>query len=246
VVCSRVARDDKTGLVFGRLTVLSRDGSTPRGWTWHCQCICGKQTVVQASRLNSGRTQSCGCLRQERAGDWNRGSRLDLVGRAFGRLIVTAPSDSRSEMTHWQCLCSCGQVAFRSERGLLSGRSTSCGCHRIEVETPRGRPFGAGPKNPRWIPDVPPENRARARAVTLTWSKAVLARDGWTCVACGSRTKLHAHHLRSWLRHPNLRFEVTNGVTACADCHRAYHRHVGRSDFSRESFFEFFRLPVAA
>lgn len=34
---------------------------------WECMCDCGRPTVVTASNLKSGRTQSCGCIARERA-----------------------------------------------------------------------------------------------------------------------------------------------------------------------------------
>ncbi len=56
---------DLTGKVFDRLTVLSRDESTPDGRArWICQCGCGNITTVQAANLKSGMTRSCGCKRK--------------------------------------------------------------------------------------------------------------------------------------------------------------------------------------
>ena len=49
------------GCRFGRLRVLV---VKPRQ-TWQCQCDCGKVVNVKSYHLNSGRTRSCGCLREE-------------------------------------------------------------------------------------------------------------------------------------------------------------------------------------
>lgn len=59
---------DLTGQRFGRLTVASRadngnDGS-PR---WLCKCDCGNVCTVRSSNLKRGQTQSCGCLRKDKA-----------------------------------------------------------------------------------------------------------------------------------------------------------------------------------
>lgn len=32
---------------------------------WFCKCDCGKNTIVPAAKLISGKTQSCGCLKKE-------------------------------------------------------------------------------------------------------------------------------------------------------------------------------------
>ncbi|MBD5153776.1 MAG: hypothetical protein HDT15_01540 [Oscillibacter sp.] len=64
---------DLTGQRFGRLTVVSRAENTKNGDArWNCVCDCGKQTNVKGSRLRSGGSQSCGCLREERASKANK------------------------------------------------------------------------------------------------------------------------------------------------------------------------------
>lgn len=57
---------DLTGEVFGRLTVLE-ETSERRGTAvvWLCQCSCGNTTKTVTTRLKSGNTSSCGCLRDE-------------------------------------------------------------------------------------------------------------------------------------------------------------------------------------
>lgn len=63
-------REDLTGKVFGRLTVVSwshtkdyGDGKTNN--YWKCICECGKEVIVRAYNLKSGITTSCGCYRTE-------------------------------------------------------------------------------------------------------------------------------------------------------------------------------------
>lgn len=69
---------DRTGMVFGRLTVLGRDGTSMAKKTmWLCRCECGKQTRVDACSLRTGNTTSCGCYLQERItkhGGYGKGS----------------------------------------------------------------------------------------------------------------------------------------------------------------------------
>lgn len=50
------------GKRFGFLTVIKfKEKRPPNGYYWNCRCDCGKTTVVAASNLRSGTTQSCGC-----------------------------------------------------------------------------------------------------------------------------------------------------------------------------------------
>lgn len=62
---------DLTGMKFGRLTVVKRQGTIRGHVTWFCVCECGNTTVVESSELqrkadekHSG-TKSCGCLSRE-------------------------------------------------------------------------------------------------------------------------------------------------------------------------------------
>lgn len=54
---------DLTGQKFGMLTVLKRVENKGKDVAWLCSCDCGKDTVTTTSRLNSGMTKSCGCLK---------------------------------------------------------------------------------------------------------------------------------------------------------------------------------------
>lgn len=78
---------DLTGRRYGRLVVLYRDEDyvTPKGKKyvqWHCLCDCGNETTVQGNNLNSGKTQSCGCLKLEslRQDRNKKGNTYDLSG----------------------------------------------------------------------------------------------------------------------------------------------------------------------
>jgi len=51
------------GMVFGRLTAVSRAANSKLGQArWSCLCSCGGSAVVLASSLVHGRQQSCRCL----------------------------------------------------------------------------------------------------------------------------------------------------------------------------------------
>lgn len=53
------------------------------------------------------------------------------------------------------------------------------------------------------------------------WLEAVFARDNWTCQSCGGGSgKLNAHHILSFANFPHKRFDITNGITLCKECHK--------------------------
>lgn len=70
----------------------------------------------------------------------------------------------------------------------------------------------------------------RSRRPAQIWRKAVFHRDGYLCQLChdrGTRSNpIHAHHKKGWAKCPELRYEVSNGITLCRDCH-LYVAHQG-------------------
>ena len=56
------------------------------------------------------------------------------------------------------------------------------------------------------------------------WADAVIARDKATCQPCGIQgVELQAHHIKSYRDYPELRDDVSNGLTLCAPCHWQVH-----------------------
>ena len=57
------------------------------------------------------------------------------------------------------------------------------------------------------------------------WKDDVKLRDNYTCKKCGchDRDKLNSHHIKSWKDFPELRYDVSNGLTLCTKCHKEEH-----------------------
>ena len=87
-----------------------------------------------------------------------------------------------------------------------------------------------GDKNSQWADGVSTENhRLRASKRWRAWRGSVFERDNWSCQTCGARSGhgasiiLHPHHIKPFAKYPELRFELSNGVTQCLSCHKAIH-----------------------
>lgn len=81
-----------------------------------------------------------------------------------------------------------------------------------------------GPKNPRWISDRSKLSRVgeyRNSPAHRDWSRSVKNRDCWKCrISNGDCSgPVVAHHILPWATFPELRYEITNGITLCHSHH---------------------------
>ena len=64
---------------------------------------------------------------------------------------------------------------------------------------------------------------ARNTYENKAWTKAVKTRDNYTRQRCGDkpvdRRRVHAHHVKTFETHLELRYVVENGLTLCDKCH---------------------------
>lgn len=57
------------------------------------------------------------------------------------------------------------------------------------------------------------------------WRKAVYERDDYRCQECGERGgRLNAHHIKPYAFYPDLRYDLSNGITLCISCHKKTHK----------------------
>lgn len=86
-----------------------------------------------------------------------------------------------------------------------------------------------GPDNKAWKGGVSKKNKGETKLIRDSakygeWRLMVFGRDNFTCQACGEKgVYLNAHHKLEFAKYPELRFDVSNGITLCKECHSKVH-----------------------
>lgn len=74
----------------------------------------------------------------------------------------------------------------------------------------------------------------RRDALRVLWAEVVKTRDGFACRKCGRSKEqgwqIHGSHILGAGAHANIKYEVSNGLTLCARCHRFFHDHTAEWD----------------
>lgn len=76
------------------------------------------------------------------------------------------------------------------------------------------------------------------------WRADVIDRDV-CCVVCGATENLHAHHKNDYSYHPDMRYDIENGVTMCEKHHTMFHcdyKNSFREKTTQKDFEEFMRI----
>lgn len=103
----------------------------------------------------------------------------------------------------------------------------------------------SGENSHLWKGGLTPQSKlARNQTVYKDWQKKVFERDDYTCKKCDKRGgKLNAHHILNFSDFIELRYEVSNGITLCRECHldgdNSFHKIYTVSNNTLEQLEEF-------
>lgn len=163
---------------------------------------------------------------------WNKGKKglqtSWLKGKKMSQKMKEKISKSKKGTTPWNK----GIPASDKEKKRLSeyakGRKPSIESRR-KMSMAQKKRVQAGLHN-FWKGGVSKEYKKRYYDVEYKyWRMRVFERDNFTCQFCGIRgVYVTAHHIKSFAHYPDLRYELTNGVTLCEDCHKLTDNYKGR------------------
>lgn len=163
----------------------------------------------------------------------------DLSTKRFGSLLVLKYShSSKHRISHWICLCDCGNQKAISQRALVTKATNSCGClKQISDNNRRGK------YNPNYRESLTEQDRIGGRIFEgyKEWNKLVKSQFDYKCDICQQSPSggLVSHHLESYDVNPELRIDLTNGVCLCKLCHSEFHKLYGFGNNTKNQYLSF-------
>lgn len=132
-------------------------------------------------------------------------------------------SNGRQFCSH-QCANNSSIVKARISKSMSGENNPNYGKSRPGYIKEILRTVNLGSKNPRWKGGITTEvQKLRNTWDYRKWKQFVLKRDEYKCTQCNSVKDLHAHHIESFYRKKETRFDVNNGITLCHKCHSDLH-----------------------
>jgi hypothetical protein len=137
-----------------------------------------------------------------------------VVHRSPSQILVRVFCSKKCHDLRRECVCEVCKTLFLAPPCKHAGNHTYCSIRCSGIAKRRHLKPNQGRRSP--------EDRA--------WRAAVLARDKRTCQHCAGTRRLEAHHIIPIKDRPDLRHEVSNGLTLCHQCH-FYGVHGGQPNF---------------
>lgn len=191
-------------------------------------CSCGEPAEITLDHFLRG--QRCTICAHSKTADFHRLNYSRVRKEFYKAGCVLLEGAYINATTKMKFRCTCGNVDYVSYSNFKRGRKWCTACSHKKRR---------GPGNPSWNPLLTDEDREKRRYDKrfIKWSREVKSRDNYTCAACFVRgVKLHSHHIESWNSTKDLRYDLDNGVTLCAECHTDFHNQFGRGHNTREQF----------
>lgn len=170
------------GQRFGRLVVVSREESDNGKYkVWRCKCDCGNETKVKTYVLTSGRTRSCGCLRNEMIGDRGRthGMTETRIYRIWGHMKNRCynQNDEKYELYGGRGIVVCDEWLHNFQAfydwAIKNGYAEDLTIDRLDNNK------GYSPNNCRWATNWEQSNNKRtSRILTLNGESHTVAEWG--------------------------------------------------------------------
>lgn len=232
---------------------------------YHCDG-CSKQIKVIPSRIEKQKYIFCTskCY-QNNIGKYFTGelntnyNHQEYNCAECGDLFIRKPSQNRGERVFCSQKCYLSSLSNLEIKAMIDVKCPICDkktkvwrsrmnystriyCSR-ECANKGQTIYYSGENSPNWNHNLSKEERVQARKYDdyYSWRKGVFKRDKFTCQCCGddSGGNLVSHHILNYSEHPELRIEISNGITLCESCHKDFHDTYGYTNNNQLQLNEF-------
>lgn len=195
---------------------------------WECNIHKERYFASKMTLLNGTGLLPC-CHKQQALDD------VRLFANSRNMVYLDDEYAHQSDKHNWLCLKH--NIINVTTSAILKGGSLLNCCH---VEN------NSGPNHPRYNHNVTDEQRENDRryAKNKIWRQSVIKRDNLTCQKCWKTikdSKIVAHHIFSYVDNPSLRYEPSNGITFCVQCHKDFHKKYQNGNNTRTQLDEFMK-----
>ena len=125
-----------------------------------------------------------------------------------------------------------GENSYLWKGGITHPKCEDCGksirWRSARCYVCRGK-FLRGNKHHNWKGGISVNVHSPREPRYKEWRNSVFTRDNYTCQECNQKGGyLEAHHIKSWAKYPELRYEIKNGLTLCKPCHKLTPNYRGK------------------
>jgi len=182
--------------------------------------FCNKSFYVSEYRISIGDgkfcSQSCSSKNQPNGKD------SPIYGNTFRKgVILSDETKNKISLSKTGKKMDKEMVRKRNIKVGLANKGKSF-CEEAKRKSIIALKLRVGKLHPRWIEDRSKLKRytgseERRSPAYKFWRKEVFERDNYKCRICNKdcNGKIEAHHILSWSKHSELRYEVNNGITLC-------------------------------
>lgn len=150
---------------------------------------------------------------------WNKGKKMKPFSKETKEKMSLAKKGKQYRLGH-------KFSSFTKNKMRLAKLGDKNPMKRIEV-----RIKFQGENSHFWKGGISPYTKIVKRSFEYRdWRKKVFERDNYTCQMCKKRgIYLEPHHIKGFTKYPELRFEVSNGLTLCRECHMKTDNYKGKA-----------------
>lgn len=219
----KIIQSEEIGKIYGCYKILSFcDRSVFKKLKCVCECQkCGNIKEVLFEHVRDRKYEYCtSCIRPRKI-------KKDLVGKRFGKLVVTDYFESKvqpngSTKVQYKCRCDCGNECVVQSNHLITGHTTSCGCFQketmsnIRLKDISGKRFGRLVAEERVIIDGKPKWKCKCDCGSETFVDIRYLNGGHTN-SCGCLSSVAEEKMSGILKRLGFLFEREYRIKDCKD-----------------------------